>query len=290
MRLKKSRTASFAILLIIYILAGVIGIILYKILPFEPWLRLLLADVLATVFVFIFSIIFKNASVYDPYWSVQPPVIITAFALGKNLTGYGIMLIVAIWFWGIRLTANWAYTFKGLEYQDWRYTKYEESTGKLYPFINFTGIHLVPTLIVYFCTLPAVFAINLELRGNILSYFFCLFSIGAATMQGIADIEMHKFQKHRTSQFIRTGLWKYARHPNYLGEILMWWGIALSFLAACPERFYLIIGAILNTILFLTVSVPLAEGKQCKKEGYLQYKEETHVLFPFKKQSQKGTL
>lgn len=56
---------------------------------------------------FIFSLIFRNASVYDPYWSVQPIVILMAFAIGKEMTIGRILLLMAVCYWGIRLTANW---------------------------------------------------------------------------------------------------------------------------------------------------------------------------------------
>ena len=105
-------------------------------------------------------------------------------------------------------------------------------------------------------------------------------SIGAATMQGIADYEMHKFRKNRNSTFIRNGLWKYSRHPNYLGEILMWWGVALSVICAAPNAWYLTIGALANTVLFFAVSIPLADGRQSTKEGFAEYKQQTRMLLP----------
>ena len=146
--LKQNRTASFVVVAAVYIIATVIGVYTYKFLDLSWWLSLLIADVVATVVVFIFSLIFNNASVYDPYWSVQPPVILIAFAIGNDLTALGVLLLVAVSFWAVRLTANWAYTFHGLQHQDWRYTQLKEQSGIFYPFVNFFGIHLVPTLVV----------------------------------------------------------------------------------------------------------------------------------------------
>ena len=282
-KLKQNTSASFIIISIVYIFASVVGILFYRSLNFDWWLSLLIADTVATIFTFVFSLIFGNASVYDPYWSVQPPVILIAFAIGKRLTVLGILLIVAVSFWAIRLTANWAYTFGNLTHQDWRYTMLKEKTGIFYPIINFVGIHMVPTLVVYGCILPAVYAVREGVEANIASILFILMSVCAATMQGIADIEMHKFRKNRTSSFIRQGLWKYSRHPNYLGEILMWWGIGLSVVCACPDAWYLAFGALANTLLFLCVSIPLAEGRQSRKVGYAEYKKQTRMLLPIRK-------
>ena len=282
-KLKESRALSFAVIAVIYIIATVAGVATYKAIGFDWWLSLLVADAVATVVTFIFSLIFGNASVYDPYWSIQPPVIVVAFAFGKDLTALGVLLIVAIMFWAVRLTANWAYTFGNLTHQDWRYTMLSEKTGAFYPIINFVGIHMVPTLVVYGCTLPAVYAIREGLSLNIGSLVFICLSVAAATMQGIADIQMHKYQKNITTKFIRVGLWKYSRHPNYLGEILMWWGVALAVVLAEPSAWYLVAGAVANTVLFLAVSIPMADGKQSKKEGFAEYKKQTRMLLPIKK-------
>lgn len=282
-RLKQNRTLSFIIIAIIYALASVAGILIYRALGLAPWLSLLIADVAATVITFAFSIIFRNASVYDPYWSVQPMVILAAYAVKSGVNALGILLLFAVGFWGIRLTANWAYTFTNLTHQDWRYTMLSETTGRFYPIINLVGIHLVPTLIVYGCTLPAVYAIMLGAEINALSVIFILVSVGAAALQCVSDIEMHRFRKNRTTKFIRCGLWKYSRHPNYLGEILMWWGIGLAVFSAMPDRWYLLAGALANTLLFLFVSIPMADRRQSRKEGFEEYRAQTRMLIPIKK-------
>jgi len=282
-KLKQNRAASFIIVALVYVIATAVGIVTYNVLDLSWWLSLLIADVVATAVTFIFSVIFGNASVYDPYWSVQPPVILITFAVGKELTALGALLLFVVSFWAIRLTANWAYTFENLRHQDWRYTMLKEKTGVFYPVINFVGIHMVPTLVVYGCILPAVYAVIHNTLLNIGSVIFLCVSLGAAIMQGIADIQMHKFRKNRNGAFIRVGLWKHSRHPNYLGEILMWWSVALSVIVAVPSAWYLIAGAAANTVLFLAVSIPMADGRQSRKDGFAEYKAQTRMLLPIKK-------
>ena len=281
--IKQNRLASFVIIALVYAIAAIVGVIVYKALDFEWWISLLIADVAATVVTFAFSVLFGNASVYDPYWSVQPIIIIAEFSVGKELTLQRILLLAAIFIWGIRLTVNWAYTFGDLTHQDWRYTMLKEKTGVFYPFVNFTGIHMVPTLIVYACTLPATYAFMHEGALTAGSVIFFFLSLVAVILQGTADYQMHKFRRHRTGTFINTGLWKYSRHPNYLGEILMWWGVALSVISAFPGAWYLAIGAISNTVLFLAVSIPLADGRQSQKPEFDEYKSHTRMLLPIKK-------
>lgn len=282
-KIKKSRAASFALLTIVYLLAGIAGYFLYLKLPFGSVLRLFLADFGATVVTFIFSLLLGNASVYDPYWSVQPLVIITGWALLHSMGLPQLLLFLSIWFWGVRLTANWAYTFQGLNHQDWRYTMLNEKTGAFYPFVNFLGIHLFPTIVVFLCVLPAIFVFEASPKANIGSFIFFLLSVSAALLQLVSDIQMQRFRKAHHGELIRDGLWKYARHPNYLGEILMWWGVCGQALSVLRGSWWLMTGALLNTLMFLFVSIPMADRRQQEKPGYSEYLKETRMLVPIPK-------
>ena len=281
--MKINRISSFIIVFSVYALATAIGVWVYLALSLAPWLRLLIADCVATVLTFVFSVIFRNASVYDPYWSVQPIVITFAFLSTNAIILPKILICAVIAFWGARLTANWAYTFHGLEHQDWRYTSLKEKTGKLYPLINFFGIHLVPTLIVYACTLPAVYVLQSDATFAPLSIVGLSISFLAVLLQGVADIQMHKYRKNRATPFIRTGVWKYSRHPNYLAEICMWWGVGIFAVCTLGFAWYYLLGALLNTLLFVFVSIPLADGRQSKKDGFAEYKKQTRMLLPIRK-------
>ena len=142
---------------------------------------------------------------------------------------------------------------------------------------------MFPTLVVYACMLTVIFTFTLDFEMNAGGVIFFAVSIMAAILQGTADIQMHSFRKHRTGNFIRIGLWKYSRHPNYLGEILMWWGIALAFVCAVLNMWYLAAGALINTIMFLSFSIPVADKRQSKKDGFEEYKKQTRILLPIKK-------
>ena len=282
----KNRTASLAVIIFVYFLAAFCGLFTYNYLTdihsFSYQLSLFLADVLATIVVFIFSLIFKNASVYDPYWSVQPPVIL-GLALAKLDSDnplLGCLLFAAVLFWALRLTANWIYNFESFEYQDWRYVMLKEKSGKLYPLVNFFGIHLFPTCVVYLCILPAFTAIAEGATFLPLCLSFIILSLLSAVFQGIADVQMHRFRASGSGGFIRTGLWKHGRHPNYACEILMWWGIGLaSVIALGWQNWYLLAGALVNTLMFLFISIPMADKRQSRKPGFAEYKKETRMLF-----------
>ncbi|MCR5808116.1 MAG: DUF1295 domain-containing protein [Clostridiales bacterium] len=282
-KIKKSRAASFVCIALIYVVASAFGAAVYLALPFHFAVSLLIADAAATVVVFVFSLIFKNASVYDPYWSVQPMVILGLFAAENGLTAVTLLPLIAVFIWGVRLTANWAYSFKGLDRQDWRYELLKQRTGKFYPLINFIGIHMVPTVIVWACTLPAVLLFKQETKFNFGCVVFFLVSMLAAGLQLVSDVQMHRFHARGLRGIMDEGLWKYARHPNYLGEILMWWGVGLYAVCVMPERWYLLAGALANTALFLTVSIPMMEERQSKKPGWDEYKRSTRLLLLIKK-------
>ena len=91
---------------------------------------------------------------------------------------------------------------------------------------------------------------------------------------------MHRFRASGSGVFIRTGLWKHGRHPNYACEILMWWGIGLaSVIALGWQNWYLLAGALVNTLMFLFISIPMADKRQSRKPGFAEYKKETRMLF-----------
>ncbi|MBQ7761852.1 MAG: DUF1295 domain-containing protein [Clostridia bacterium] len=282
--LKGKRGLSFLVVALVYLFSILVGLWVYYLLyPLvNLYLAIFLADVGATALCFVFSVLFNNASVYDPYWSVQPIVILSLLATSVEMSLFKWLLLVVVILWGVRLTANWAYTFYDLTYQDWRYTMLKEQTKKFYPIINFVGIHLVPTIVVYLVVTPGISALTSTQEANPLAYIGLVISLGAIVLQGVADTQMHKYRKTKKTPFIRNGVWKHSRHPNYLAEILMWWGIGIACTIAVPTAWYLLLGALANTLLFAFVSIPMAEKRQGKKEGFEEYKKATNYLLPFK--------
>ncbi len=125
-------------------------------------IKTLVADVVATVVIFLFSVIFSNASLYDPYWSVAPPLIIYAWLINAsaNSKQLGSLLLLVTLLWSIRLTTNWARGWKGLVHEDWRYIQLKKNNPVIYPLINFSGIHLFPTVMVFLCLIPAYYTVN----------------------------------------------------------------------------------------------------------------------------------
>ena len=285
-----------ALITAIYLLATIVAITVFYAMKngpildhsatVKPLLSLFVADVVATIIVWAFGLLYENVSVYDPYWSVFPPV---AFLLWAFYTGVWslpvILLLIASWFWGWRLTRNWVITFKGIGHEDWRYTKYRSLHPVLFHLINFFGLNMVPTLVVFAAMLP-----GLKLYENPLSFKFTsavsfgLLFLGfvicliAPTIQLIADKQSHDFRAAHPGEVCNVGLWKHGRHPNYFGEILFWWGIWIMYVPFGGIDWF-ILGPIAMTALFLGISIPLMEQRQlANKPGYAEYRRQTRIL------------
>lgn len=286
--MKQSKIKSIIIILLIYLVACLIGIYTFFIFKdYSMLLRLFGADVAATIIVWFFSVIFKNSSVYDPYWSILPIVLFALLiAYEKAYSLEVVMLFIPICYWALRLTTNWALMFENLKSQDWRYDKYKNDFPKLWPVINFTGIQLMPTLIVFLAIIPGIYIVegvnlNLNLSPNVFTIFAMLISLSAPTLQLVADFQRYKFAKSNKGKVCNVGLWKYSRHPNYLGEILMWWGVFFMLLSMNLGFWWTGIGAFLNNLLFIFISIPLMEKRQLgNKPEYEDYAKATGKLIP----------
>ncbi len=273
----------------IYTVSAFISILIGYFLPIEnPLLKAGIADLIATVIIFAFSVVLNNSSVYDPYWSVAPIfltiywVIITPY---KELYFLRILAIVIIIFiWGIRLTYNFLRQWKGFRHEDWRYAAYRTSTGKWYWVISFIGIHFFPTIIVFCASVPVYFSIVRPAHyfGS-LDILASLAALGAVLIEGSADNRLRRFILARTDigKTLQSGLWKYTRHPNYFGDAAQWWAYYLVALST-PWGWATIFGPAFMSFLLMRVSGVTLLEKDLKdsKPQYGDYIRRTSAFFP----------
>ena len=281
MKQNYSKGTSLAMIAGMYVTAIGIGVLAFaRALDLMPdmW-ALLLADVIVTIVIWGWGVAYENVSVYDPYWSVIPPVVFTGWAIYKDCFSLPvILLLVAVWCWGIRLTGNWAWTFKGLGHEDWRYARYRE---KLSPFLfqitNFFGLNLMPTLLVFACMLPG-FGLFDASDATWLTWVGFVLCLAATGIELVADIQSHRFRAAHPGRVCDAGLWKHGRHPNYCGEILMWWGVWVMY-ASRHGVDWLMLAPFAMTYLFLFVSIPMMERRQLvTKPGYAEYRKKTRLF------------
>ena len=244
-----------------------------------------ISNVISTIIIWFIGVLINTASTYDPYWSVQTPVIFICLLIKYgNLNVGNLIYLELILFWAIRLTYNYTKTFHDITYIDWGYNQIRESTGKFYQIVNLLGICLVPTIIVYAASIPSFLYVMDDLNLEYIQFIGFIIILASVLIEMKADIDIHEFKKIRSSrnEIIRIGLWKYSRHPNYFGEICFWYGVAFVYIFCdFTKKWYYIFGAILNNALFLGISIPLAEKNLRKyKEGYDEYKKNTSMLIP----------
>jgi len=253
----------------------------------EPvWARVLAADVVATVVVFAFSVAFRNSSFYDPYWSVAPVVIVAYFwTLADDVSTRGVVATVIVCAWAIRLTGNWAYGWRGLGHEDWRYVDLAASTGRFWWPVSFLGVHLFPTLIVFVACLSLEPAVTVTARP-LGTWDGVAVAIGAFSIwiEFEADRQLHRFRELRQSaaEVLTTGVWRWCRHPNYLGEIGFWFSVwFFGYAALGSTDRWLQAGPIAMVLLFVVVSIPMIERKLLgSKPGYDAYRRRTYALLP----------
>jgi steroid 5-alpha reductase family enzyme len=244
------------------------------------------ADVTATLVVFGFSFALNNSSVYDPYWSLAPIPIVLYWALADaaapSVLDAAIMTLVLAW--GMRLTANWARRWRGLAEEDWRYAEYRVSAGRAYWLVSLGGFHLLPTILVFLGCVP-VYLVLVSGAGPlvILEALALAVAGGGIWLEWAADRELRRFLNRDAAKggLLTTGPWAWCRHPNYLGELLFWWGLALAGLAASPGSFaWSVAGAVAISALFAAVSLPLMERRLASKPGFVEYARRTPLLLP----------
>lgn len=286
---------SILVVLLIYALTFIGGIFLFNALgSMNTLLKYLIVDVCMTTFIFIFSCIFGNASIYDPYWSLVPMVAVWFMYDFKVNEVFPLALIVIglIELWGLRLTINWAIHFKNLKHEDWRYTRYRQNHPKLFLLISYFGIHLVPTLVVFAGMLsPISFLekcqmIDFNLPFNVATIMAICISFFAIVIETVADIQSMYYRKKYPNELLTRGLWKRSRHPNYLGEIMFWLGLWLILISLNNTMWVLFLGPLAVMLLFAFISIPMMERHMIEKHPeYKEYIKTTNVLLIFPKKS-----
>jgi steroid 5-alpha reductase family enzyme len=282
-------TRAFTWVAVAYAAAGVVALAVGIALQGEhPILVAGAADLAATVAVFAFSVAFRNSSFYDAYWSVAPiPIALYWWLSAPDASGAvarRLLLVVLVVAWGVRLTANWARGWRGLAHQDWRYVDIRERTGRAFWPVSFLGIHLFPTVVVFLGCLPLYAALAEPDRPlGALDLSAALVTGVAIWLEATADRQLRRFKTspHPAGEFLRSGVWAWCRHPNYLGEILFWWGLFGFSLAAGAFSWWTPVGAIVITLMFLGVSLPMMEARMRERRpGYAAYAERTSMLLP----------
>ncbi|HWS32513.1 MAG TPA: DUF1295 domain-containing protein [Actinoplanes sp.] len=283
-----TRPFGLTVVTLVYVAAGLIAWLTVALLPGRhPLLLTFAADVAATLLVFAATMAAANASLYDPYWSVAPAVIVAVWVVvadGEAARQTAVLLLVAAW--AIRLTANWARSWPGLHHEDWRYGQLREQrpAGAPWWLVNLVGIQLVPTFVVFGGLLPVWPAVTVAGRPfGVLDMLAVAVTVAAIVLETTADRQLYRFASdpENRGRIIDEGLWRFSRHPNYLGEILFWWGMWLFALAAAPSWWWTMLGPVGVTLLFAFVSIPMMDRRSlARRPDYAQHMRRVPALLP----------
>lgn len=255
----------------------------------HPLWTVALADVGATLVVFGWSVAHDNSSMYDPYWSVAPLLIAPWLALhpaAVDAVGLRQALVLGVLVaWGVRLTFNWLRGWQGMHHEDWRYVDLRKRTGRLYWVVSLLGLHLMPTLMVLAGCLPLWPALVVGTAPlGWLDGVALLLGVGAVACEAVADRQLHEFRRSAPppGTICDRGLWGWSRHPNYFGEIMLWWSVLAFGLAAAPGTWWPVVGPLAITLLFVLVSIPLIERRMhARRSGWAAHCRRVSVLVPW---------
>jgi len=245
-----------------------------------------MADLVGTITIFLFSMVFNNSSLYDPYWSVKPLVIAVFYFLQVppgSETLCQLLTLTAVFLYALRLTTNFYKGWTGLGHEDWRYQNFRKQFPRMYWPVSFLGIHFFPSVMVYLGCIPFLIIFNESVVFPALSLIGLFITFVSVFLAYTADKQLHRFKANpeNKGRIIQSGLWAKSRHPNYLGEILTWWGLFMVALGYGLEYWWTGIGALTITIMFMFISIPMIEKKMIKnKPGYAQVQKEIPVIFP----------
>jgi len=247
------------------------------------WLLVTIWHIYATLIIYLFSLLLKNSSLYDPFWSVAPVPIVLYLAFNfSNSLEIKLLVLIPIILWAIRLTHNWMMSWDGFMHEDFRYIKLK-NTNKIQAEINnLFGIHLVPTLIVNLSLFPVSFVLINEIDVNIHLYLASIFTFFAVILETISDKQMRDFKKNSSNngKTMKYGLWKYSRHPNYLGESLFWFGVYFMGLSSGIMPLWTILCPISMLFLFIFISCPMMDQRSLiNRSDYSDYMKKTSQLF-----------
>lgn len=253
----------------------------------EPLWAGFAADFVATAVIFCFSLTYRNSSFYDPYWSVIPPLLMLYWMVcypAAMDSPRSWLVLVLVWAWGVRLTANWSLYWPGLHHEDWRYSMVRERAGVFAKPADFLGIHLFPTVQVFMGCVPILLVLQYsDAPLGWLDAAAFVVTAGAIVIEMLADIQLHAFiAVRKPGQLMDKGLWGWSRHPNYFGEISFWVGLALFGLAVAPQLWlWACFGAVAMTLMFMFVSVPFLDQRSLQRRpDYAAYMKRVSGIIP----------
>jgi len=190
-----------------------------------------------------------------------------------------IIVTIFIVLWAVRLICH---VYKRYDGKDPRFASWNWQGFKAL-IINFVWI-FGQSIMIVIMSYPIILINRNQLAGlSLLDYIGCIVWITGFVIESISDHQLFLFKKDPANKghVMQSGLWHYSRHPNYFGEVVMWWGIFLVALTL-PYGWTAIITPVTITFLLLFVTgVPLLEDAMRDNAEYQEYKKNTSMFIPW---------
>ncbi|MGB4768074.1 MAG: DUF1295 domain-containing protein [Candidatus Saccharimonas sp.] len=232
---------------------------------------------------FVYAVRARRVDSIDIAWGLSFIAIVVGMQLVRPTFDLWVVVTeLLVLVWGLRLAWHIYRRFLRSDKQDERYTQILEAWPARYRNVQvLVKIFLLQAVLAVVISLPVIIVHQYPPQGSLLVYAGVTIWIVGFMFELIADRQLRMFlAQPKRPELMTTGLWRYSRHPNYFGEVTMWWGIALIALQT-PLGLLGLVGAATITVLICFVSgVPLAEKRSARKSGWDEYRRRTSVLFP----------
>jgi len=232
---------------------------------------------------FLVALKLRRNDVADVAWGAGFIVLaLVAQFAAADVSNRGILLLALVAVWGLRLSLHIGLRNKG-KAEDPRYRKWREEWGAHARARAYFQVFLLQGFLIVVILFPVTYV--LAHRSSGLTW---LDALGAAVwlvgfvFEAVGDLQLARFKKDpgNRGRVITSGLWKYTRHPNYFGEVTLWWGVWLIACSA-PGGWKTVFGPATITALILLVSgIPLLERKYDGNLEFKEYQRRTSAFFP----------
>jgi steroid 5-alpha reductase family enzyme len=231
---------------------------------------------------YIISLFSRRNDVADIAWGLGYIVLCIYCYLYVSVQPTAVVVYALVTLWGLRLSIYIGLR-NGKKTEDFRYKQWREEWGKTFYWRSYLQVYLLQGLFLLIISCPIILAAYSEPSPLHWSAYVAVgFWIIGFYWQSVGDYQMTQFRKNRLdkNEVMNKGLWKYSRHPNYFGEILMWWAV---FVIVLPMEYgiYAMLSPLMITWLLVFVSgVPMLERKYKGNPRYDEYKQNTPALIP----------
>jgi steroid 5-alpha reductase family enzyme len=233
---------------------------------------------------FLLALKRQDNSIADVAWG--PGFIIVAWstlALNDSFFPRQLLANLLVLIWGLRLSVRIYLRNRG-KGEDVRYRKWREEWGKSFFLRSYLQVFLLQGGILLLNITPVLF-INTYDKGTLgfLDALGMLVWVLGFSFESISDWQLDRFIKDpgNRGKIIDKGLWHYSRHPNYFGEVTMWWGIYILALSM-PMGWVSIIGPLTISCMILFVSgIPMTERLMEDNPAFADYKKRTSIFIPW---------